>query len=225
MGDILKKIIDHLKNDNLSEAFDLCENNKNNKIEHLILNIKGVIFFKQQKFDQAKTEFLKSIELDKFFIDPYKNLFKLNLKAQDYKSAINNGKKVIELEIQKNPISYFNLALAYDLNMDYKKALDLYKIVEASNFKQKKILYNNLAKCFLGAQNIDEAKNYYLKALEFDHNDKSIVNNLLILFIRIGDKENAEYFFNRAQEIDKDYIEFKLNKSDYLLSQNKCYLD
>ena len=40
MADILKKIIDHLNNGNLSEAFNLCENNNNNKIEHLILNIK-----------------------------------------------------------------------------------------------------------------------------------------------------------------------------------------
>ena len=221
MADVLKKIIEYLNNDKLFEAFDLCENNKDNKIEHLILNIKGVIFFKQQKFVQAKKEFLKSIELDKSFIDPYKNLFKLNLKTQDYDSAIKNGKKVIELEIKKNPISYFNLALVYDLKKDYKKAVDLYKIVETLDFKEKKILFNNLAKSFLGDQNIDEAKNYYLKALEFDHNDKLIVNNLLILFLRIGDKENAEHFFNRAQEIDKDYIEFKLNKSEYLLSQNK----
>ncbi len=221
MADILKKIIDYLNNDNLSEAFNLCENNKDNKIEHLILNVKGVIFFKQQKFEKAKIEFLKSIELDKSFIDPYKNLFKLNLKAQDYKSAINNGKKVIELETSKNPISYFNLALAYDLNKDYKKAIDLYKIVETLNFKEKKILFNNLAKCYLGNQNINEAKNYYLKALHFDHNDKLIVNNLLILFLRIGDKKNSEYFFKKAQEIDKNYIEFKLNKSEYLLSQNK----
>ena len=221
MADILKKIIDHLNNGNLSEAFNLCENNNNNKIEHLILNIKGVIFFKQQKFEQAKIDFLKSIELDKSFIDPYKNLFKLNFKVKDYKSAIDNGKKVIELEIQKNPISYFNLALAYDFNKDYKKAIDLYKIVESLNFKEKKILFNNLGKCFLGDENINEAKNYYLKALEYDYNDKLIVNNLLILFLRIGDKENTEYFFNRAQEIDKNYIEFKLNKSEYLFFENK----
>ena len=221
MTDILKKIIDHLNNDNLSEAFELCENNKDNKIKHVIFNIKGVIFFKQQKLEQAKKEFLKSTEVDKSFVDPHKNLFKLNLKTQDYKSAINNGKKVIELEIQKNPVSYFNLALAYDLNKDYKKAIDLYKIVEISNFKEKKILMNNLAKCFLGAQNINEAKNYYLKALEFDNKDKLIVNNLLILFLRIGDKDNVEYFYNRAREIDKDYIEFKLNESEYLLFNDK----
>ena len=221
MADILKKIIEYLNNDKLFEALDLCENNKDNKIEHLILNIKGVIFFKQQKFEQAKKDFLKSIELDKSFIDPYKNLFKLNLKTQDYDSAIKNGKKVIELEIKKNPISYFNLALTYDLNKDYKKAIDLYKIVEKLNFKEKKILFNNLAKCFLANKNIDEAKNYYLKALELNQNDKIIVNNLLILFLRIGDKNRAEFFYKKAQELDENYIEFKLNKSDYLLSKNK----
>ena len=79
----------------------MCENNKDKKIEHIIFNIKGVILFKQQKLEQAKIEFLKSIELDKSFIDPYKNLFKLNLKTQDYKSAIENAKKVIELGIFK----------------------------------------------------------------------------------------------------------------------------
>ena len=57
MSDILKKIIDYLNNGNLSEAFNLCENNKDKKIEHIILNIKGVIFFKQQKFEKAKIEF------------------------------------------------------------------------------------------------------------------------------------------------------------------------
>ena len=221
MAETLKKIIDHLNNDNLSAAIALCETVKDKKIEHIIFNIKGVIFFKQQKLELAKIEFLKSINLNKTFLDPYKNLFKLNLKSQDFKSAIENAKKVLELDIQKDPISQFNLALAYDLNKDYKKAIKVYKNLENQNFKEKKILFNNLAKCFLGAQNINEAKNYYLKALEFDQNDKLIVNNLLILFLRIGDKNKAKYFYKKAQEIDKNYIEFKLNESDYLISEDK----
>ena len=221
MAEILKKIINHLNNNNLSEAFILCENNKDKKIDHIILNIKGVILFKEQKFNLAKIEFLNSIQSDKTFIDPYKNLLKLNLKIQDFKSAIEIGKKILELEIKKDPISYFNLALAYDLNKDYKKAIELYKTVETLDFKEKKILFNNLAKCFLGNQNIHEAKNYYLKALEFDQDDKIIINNLLILFLRIGDRDKAEYYYKKAQEIDENYIEFKLNKSEYLLSRNK----
>ena len=221
MDETLKKIIDYLNDNNLDKAYELCENNSNKKIEHIIKNIKGVILLKQLKFKAAKYEFLKSTELDKNFIDPYKNLFKLNLKIQDFQSAIINGKKVIELDNQKNPISYFNLALAHDLNKDYKAAIEIYKKVENSNFKEKKILFNNLAKCSWGAQNIDDAEEYYLKALEFDQNDKLIINNLLILYLRIGDKDNIEKFYKKAQLIDENYIEFKLNKSDYLLSKDK----
>ena len=193
----LKLIKPHLSQDISKNLLDKILN-KNNRI----FGYKTREYIKDvgtlDRVEQAKKDFLKSIELDKSFIDPYKNLFKLNLKTQDYDSAIKNGKKVIELEIKKNPISYFNLALAYDLNKDYKKAIDLYKIVEKLNFKEKKILFNNLAKCFLANKNIDEAKNYYLKALELNQNDKIIVNNLLILFLRIGDKNRAEFFYKKA---------------------------
>ena len=66
---------------------------------------------------------------------------------------------LLACSLKKNPISYFNLALVYDLKKDYKKAVDLYKIVETLDFKEKKVLFNNLAKSFLGDRNIDEAKN------------------------------------------------------------------
>tara|TARA_B100001057_G_scaffold225800_1_gene226197 strand:+ start:816 stop:2540 length:1725 start_codon:yes stop_codon:yes gene_type:complete len=221
MSEVLKKIIDNLNNGNLDKAYELCRNNLDKNIEHIISNIKGVIFFKQKKLESAKSEFLKSSKLNKNFIDPYKNLFKLYLKEKDFQSAIESGKKVTQIENFQNPISYFNLALAYDLNKDYKEAIESYKIVETLNFKEKKILFNNLAKCYLGSDNIDEAKKYYLKALEFDENDKYIINNLLILYLRIEDKEKIEQFFKKAQEIDEHYIEFKLNSSDYLISKNK----
>ena len=95
MAETLKKIIDYINNDNLSKAFALCETNDDKKIENIIFNIKGVILFKQQKFELAKIEFLKSIKLDKSFIDPYKNLFKLNLRSKNYKSAIENARKIL----------------------------------------------------------------------------------------------------------------------------------
>jgi len=221
MTEKIQKIIEYIKNDNLDKAYELSDVISNKEDEHIINNIKGVILFKKQKLDSAKKFFLKSIRINKNFIDPHKNLFKLNLKLQDYESAIYNAKKIIDLDDQKKSISYFNLALAYDLNKDYNQAIELYKIVETLNFNEKKILFNNLAKCFLATENINEAKNYYSKALEFDENDKFIINNLLILYLRIGDKFKIEQFYRKAENIDKDYIEFKLNSSDYLLSKEK----
>ena len=221
MEEILKKIIAYLNDDQLIEALQLCENNTEKKIEHLILNIKGVIFFKQNKFELAKENFLKSIDLNQNFIDPYKNLFKIHLKKQDYVSAIEIGKKVIEYENEKNPLSYFNLALAFDLSKDYKTAIKLYKIVEKTDFKEKKILFNNLAKCYFSDGNVNESTNYYHKALEIDKNDKIIINNLLNLYLRIGKIDEAEYYYSKAKEIDENYIEFRFNKSEYLLLKDK----
>lgn len=221
MEEILKKIIAYLNNNQLIEALLLCEKNTEKKIEHLILNIKGVIFFKQNKLELAKENFLKSIDLNQNFIDPYKNLFKIHLKKQDYVSAIEIGKKVIEYENKKNPLSYFNLALAFDLSKDYKTAIKLYKIVEKTDFKEKKILFNNLAKCYFSDGNVNESTNYYHKALKIDKNDKIIINNLLNLYLRIGKIDEAEYYYNMAKEIDENYIEFKFNKSEYLLLKDK----
>ena len=218
---MLEKIINYLNQNQLDEAFSLCEKNKDKKIQHTIFNIKGVILFKQNKFEQAKLNFLKSIELEKKFSDPYKNLFQLFLKTNNLISAIEVGNKVISLDPNKNPLSYFNLALAYDLNRDFKKAIEYYKLAENFNFEEKKILFNNMAKCFLGLNKAEQAKSYYLKALEIDENDKFIINNLLILYLRLGDKDQTEYFYNKAKEIDNDYIEFKLNEADYLLFKNE----
>ena len=219
MSNFLKEIINHFNNNHLDEALNLCEASNEKKIAHIITNIKGAILFKQQNYKSAKKEFLKSIDLDEKFLDPHKNLFKLNLRLKDYRSAIENGKNVIKLESTKNPLSYFNLALAFDFSNDFKKAIELYKIVETLNFKEKKILFNNLARCYLNKNDILEAKNYYQKALEFDQNDKVILNNLLILYLRIGDNDKSEYFYKKAKAIDENYIEFRLNKSEYFLSK------
>ena len=62
MAEILDNIIDNLNNDRLTTALELCEQNKDKKIEHIISNIKGVILFKQKNY---KFEFVKSINKDK----------------------------------------------------------------------------------------------------------------------------------------------------------------
>ncbi len=217
MAEILDNIIDNLNNDRLTTALKLCEQNKDEKIEHIISNIKGVILFKQKNYKLAKTEFVKSINKDKKFIDPYKNLFKVHLKLKNFKSAILNALNVIELDNTENPLSFFNLALAYDLDENFEKAIEIYKKIEKSEFKEKKILFNNLAKCYLSTENINEAENYYLKALEIDQNDKIVINNLLIFYLRLGNSNKSEKFYNKAKALDLNYLEFRLNESEYFL--------
>ncbi len=217
MAEILNKIIDNLNNNRLTTALNLCEENKDKKIEHIIFNIKGVILFKQKNYELAKIEFIKSIKKDKRFIDPHKNLYKTHLKLKNFKSAILNALNVIELDNTENPLSFFNLALAYDLDENFNKAIKIYKKIEFSDFKEKKILFNNLAKCYLNEENINEAENYYLKALKLDQKDKIVINNLLILYLKKGDHNKSENFYIKAKALDANYLEFRLNESEYFL--------
>ncbi len=221
MDNPIKKIIESINEGELDKALMLCDTENNHKIKHIILNTRGVIFFKQNKFDLAKLNFLKSIELDNQFIDPYKNLYELHIKKQEFEISIEYGQKILKLEKQKNPISYFKLAYAYDLNRDFNNAIDNYKIVENFNFADKKLLFNNLGSCYLGINKIKIAEKYYLDALKIDENDKRIINNLLLIYIKIEDQKKIEIYLKKAELADKDFIQFKLNKSDYLFSINK----
>ena len=221
MDNPIKVIIDSVNKGELDKALSLCDISNNHKNKHVIFNIKGVIFFKQNKFDLAKLNFLKSREIDNQFIDPYKNLYELHIKKHEYSLAIENGKKIAELEKQKNPLSYFKLAYAYDLNRNFSEAICNYKIVEKSNFREKKLLFNNLGSCYSAINKLKIAEKYYLEALEIDRNDKRIINNLLLIYLKIGDQKNTEIYFKKAELVDKEFIQFKLNKSDYLFSINK----
>ena len=221
MDNPIKVIIDSVNKGELDKALSLCDISNNHKIKHIIFNIKGVILFKQNKFDLAKLNFLKSREIDNQFIDPYKNLYELHIKKQEYSLAIENGKKIVDLEKQKNPLSYFKLAYAYDLNRNFSEAICNYKIVEKSNFREKKLLFNNLGSCYSAINKLKIAEKYYLEALEIDRNDKRIINNLLLIYLKIGDQKNTEIYFKKAKLLDKEFIQFKLNKSDYLFSINK----
>ena len=221
MDNPIKVIIDSVNKGELDKALSLCDISNNHNNKHIIFNIKGVIFFKQNKFDLAKLNFLKSIKIDNQFIDPYKNLYELHIKKHEYSLAIENGKKIAELEKQKNPLSYFKLAYAYDLNRNFNEAICNYKIVEKSNFREKKLLFNNLGSCYSAINKLKIAEKYYLEALEIDRNDKRIINNLLLIYLKIGDQKNTEIYFKKAELVDKEFIQFKLNKSDYLFSINK----
>ena len=221
MKNLLEKILDCLNKNQLTKALDLCEKNKDKNIEHIILNIKGVVFFKQKKFEFAKFNFNKSKDLKEDFLDPYKNLYQLHLKTKEFEIAIKNIKKIIELEKNQNPISIFNLGLAYDLSKNYSKAIETYKIIEDNNFKEKKLLFNNLGSCYLANNSLLESTKYYLKAFELDQSDKRIINNLALLYLKIGDLNQSNYYLQKAELIDSEFIEFKLNKSDYLFSIDK----
>ena len=217
----LDQIINFLKKNQLNEAFELCDKNQNKQIEHIILNFKGAIYFKQQKYGLAKNNFLKSIENKENFIDPYKNLYLLSLKTEDFASAVTYAEKIIKIEKSKNPQSYYKLAYACELNGNYNDAIFFYKNSESLGFVDKKSIYNNLGVVYLKVNNTNESEKYLLKALEINENDKIIINNLLRCYIHSRNFDKAEIYYRKAEKISSQDDAFIYNKAEFLITNNK----
>ena len=220
---IFKDIVENYQKGNFSEALKLCNETREDKNLHTIYNIKGAIHVKQNELIKAKSSFLKSIEINKNFLDPYKNLYLIYIKSNDLKSAINCSKKVIEIETKKNPISFFNLAYVYELNNNLKIAIEYYLISDELNFQDKANLYNNLGNCYLRLNKIDKSEQYFLKALSFNKRDKIINNNLLKCYLFSRNLNKSEAYYQIAKSIDDKYIEFKLNEAELMLLKNNIY--
>ena len=217
----LDQILNFLKKNQLNEAFELCNKNHNKQIEHIILNFKGAIYFKQQNYELAKNNFLKSIERKENFIDPYKNLYLLSLKCEDFADAVKFAEEVIKIEKLKNPESYYKLAYACELNGNYNDAINFYKNSESLGFADKKSLYNNLGVVYLKVNNTNESEKYLLKALEDNKNDKIIINNLLRCYLHSRNQDKAEVYYNKAEQINSKDDSFIYNKAEFLIAINK----
>ncbi len=162
----MEQINNFFKNNQFDQAISLCDQNSDKSIEHIILNFKGAIYFKQKNFKLAKENFLRSADIDNNFIDPHKNLYLLHLHSKEFKDAIDCAKKIIKIEETKkiiSPESNYQLAYACEMNGNLTDAIYYYKTSESLGFGDKKILFNNLGNVYLKKNNSIEAEKFFLK--------------------------------------------------------------
>ena len=215
------EIINLINNNHLDRALDFINNKKDIKQKNIILNLKGVIYFKKKNYKLAKENFLESIKNNENFLDPYKNLYLLNLNHQNFNEAINYAKKITQLEENHKPESFFKLAHAYEMNGNLNEAIKYYEYSYKIGFEDKKLLYNNLGNIYLKLDKLDRSEDYFLKALNLDKNNKIITNNLLRNYLRARNYSKAEIYIKKAELLDKENEELKFNRALYLIAKNK----
>ena len=215
----LKEIVEKIKNKDLVEALKLCDdyNDKNN--QHIISNFKGVIHLIKGNLELSEKNLLKSIELKPQFEDPIKNLYSLNLKKKKFDKVLFYAKKLVELNSVNNEYNY-QLAYAHELNNNLNETIENYLKYISLDGKNKKQAYNNIGCLYLQRNNPKTAKDYFLKGIEFGE-DKIIINNLFRSYILLRDIKNSESLFKKAENIDKNFLEFKYNKAKYFILKNE----
>ena len=215
----LDNIVDSIKNKNLENALKLCDLYENNKNKHIILNFRGVIFNLKNNLDLAKKNFIQAIKLNKQYEDPIKNLCIILFKKKLFKDFLLYAKKLVEID-KLNPDYNFQLAFAFESNNDLDESLKYYEICINFENKNKKKALNNIGNIYLKKKKLKIALSYFLLAAEVEE-DEIIINNILKCYINLRDKINAKIYFNKAEKINKNSLEFLLNKVNYLILKNE----
>ncbi len=215
----LKDIVEKIKKKDLKTALELCDNYKDINNQHIISNFKGVIYLIKGDLELSEKNLLKSIELKPKFEDPIKNLYSLNLKKKKFDKVLFYAKKLIELNNINNEYNY-QLAYAHELNNNLNETVEYYLKYISLDGKNKKQAYNNIGCLYLQRNNPKTAKDFFLKGIKFGE-DKIIINNLFRSYILLRDIKSSDSLFKKAENIDKNFLEFKYNKARYLILKNE----
>lgn len=76
----------------------------------------------QDRRPEAKDAYLKAVEIDPQFLDPYRFLAGLSARQQDWKLAVEYADKAIAIDPLHYPDAYFHRAVAHYYRKDYEAA-------------------------------------------------------------------------------------------------------
>tara|TARA_B100000927_G_scaffold72375_1_gene57551 strand:- start:196 stop:1899 length:1704 start_codon:yes stop_codon:yes gene_type:complete len=217
---VLDEIVKNIRNKNFVDALKLCENNIDDRNQHVIYNFKGIIFLSQNNFEQAEKYFLNSLKFNSVFVDPLKNLFILNDKKKNLKKIIEYAKKLYQIN-KLDPL--FNFLLGYALQQSGKleESIEFYENSIKYNGKEKLKALNNIGIIYSKLNKVKKSNKYFLEANKISQNDKYVINNLLSNYIKLRDKKNTSFFFEKAKNLDQNFNVFLYNKAEYYLQNNQ----
>ena len=221
MNENILKIIDLFKKKQFDDALKLCDEVKDNSVEHIIYNLKGSIYHKKNNAELSKANLLKSIEIKSDYAEAYRNLYLVSLENRNYNDAIKYIKQLVILENNSNPISSYQLALVYEMRGNFVNAIENYNNADKLGFKDKKVLFNNLGNAYLHNKDIIKAEQYFLKSLEIDNLNITVLDNLFNFYIKIREYKKAEEVYNKIYHIDKNSNSLQLHKIELLIFNKK----
>ncbi|MCA2908482.1 MAG: tetratricopeptide repeat protein, partial [Microcystis sp. M034S1] len=166
---------------------------------------RGNLYYYQQKYDLALSDYDKAIELNPNYAYAYYNRGNLYKNLQKYELALADYDKAIEL----NPNyakSYYNRGVLYYDQKKYELALaDWNKAIELNpNFTDA---YYNRGNLYYNQQKYDLALSDYNKAIDINPNDAGAYLNRGGLYSYQQKYELALADFNKAIEINPNFAE------------------
>ena len=216
----LKLIVENINSNKLDLALKQCDDYNIKENKYLINNFIGVIYSLKNNHELAENYFKKSHKLNEKFEDPLKNLYIINIRQKNYPEAINVAQKLCNLN-NSNDLFFYQLAYAYELNNNNLLAIDNYEKCKNLNGKNKLKALNNIGNIYLKNNKPKTSLKYFLEANEIVKNDKIIINNILLNYIKLKDENKSDEYFEISKKLDSKYIEFIYNEAQYYIFKEK----
>lgn len=124
---------------------------------------------------------------------------KLNARAGDWRQVEGKYVEVIKID-PKNTIAYQGLGKLYLDNEKPNEARQIFEFLLKLGVEDADV-YTNLAGIAWEEDSLDEAKQYYLKALSIDGSRVIARVNLGLIYSDLGDKDSARQQFKAALEL------------------------
>lgn len=218
--DKYKVILENIKNRDFEKAEKICSEIQNLENDHIALNLLGLTQIKQNKYNLAEKNFIRSSMIDETFEASIKNLFFLYLEQKKTPKMLFCAKKLINLNKNIPDYNYF-LAMALELNNDYDEAIALYNKSIELNYRQKQNSFNNIGNILLRNKKPEESIKYFQKAHELDQKNIYIIYNLLSNYAELRDVSNLEINLQKLLSLDKNSKTYFYYKAELLILKNE----
>ncbi len=164
---------------------------------------RGILYYNQQKYDLALSDFSKAIDINPNYANAYNNRGNLYSELQKYDLALSDYSKAIDIN-PKFAMAYYNRGVLYYNQQKYDLALsDWTKAIEinpnyADAYYNRGVLYSDL-------QKYDLALSDWTKAIDINPNDADAYYNRGILYKNQRKYDLALSDYNKAIDINPKF--------------------
>jgi tetratricopeptide (TPR) repeat protein len=216
------------RNGALTSALELCrliaEIHPNEAKAHALY---GDVLVQNEKYNEAKTEYEKSIALNGQIYETREQLVRIELSNNDIDGVIRDGELALSFFPNQGWMNYF-VGAAWLQKKEYKKALSYLKNAAALEFQDKDLLsmtYSQLGDCYHAMQDNKSSDASYDKALGYNPDNKYTLNNYAYyLSIRGEQLDKAAQMAKHANDLEADNAAFE-DTYAWILFKQKNYKD
>lgn len=216
------------RNGALTSALELCrmiaEIHPNEAKAHALY---ADVLVQNEKYNEAKTEYEKSIKLNGQIYETREQLVRIELSNSDLDGVIRDGEMALSFFPNQGWMNYF-VGTAWLQKKDYKKALSYLKNAAALEFQDKELLtmtYSQLGDCYHAMQDNKSSDVSYDKALGFNPDNKYTLNNYAYyLSIRGEQLDKAAQMAKHANDLEAGNPSFE-DTYAWILFKQKNYKD